>query len=311
MEFNTDTILKISNLIGFDLQSYLIGIDLFFSNDSQKIKDYYSANVKIADVNAFDKLNFFVPENKRLIEKIKDNHEVLSNYQYWILFDFIEDISTKLDTLDNYSRWARSSVRKNSLSQFPEIDYTLKQGETLENLEIKLGSVNKDQDWYDTAIRNTLEEEDYTPSGGVKLKAIFKNANTTSFNISSVVDNIDSGEKTYGKDFDRKIDFVNNDIKVLTYKETIYQSAEILSSLGRGDNPEFPEYGLDKQGVLGANKSSLLFPAIFRQMAETFKTNDSFSSFTIDEISTNQDALNIRATLTTRFGDVVKQNIEI
>jgi len=139
-----------------------------------------------------------------------------------------------------------------------EFDFTLKQNQTIENLIQDIGSSNRDQDWINLALRNDLKEEDYTPEGGVVLKATFQN--NAKIEILSVLDNI-QGTNVYGKDIYRRFIFEDNDLLSLSPENTIHQAFDINIELRRGDNPEFANDGLQSSLIVGSNLNSILYPS--------------------------------------------------
>ncbi len=129
--------------------------------------------------------------------------------------------------------------------------------------------------------------------------------------MSGVVDNIDTAEKTYGKDIDRNIAFENDDLIVLSYKDTFFQSMKILMDLRKGDDPAFPERGLDVKNILGGSLAGISYPIIFRQLADNFATDDGFKSFSITDVKRQQDGVYIEFKVESRAGEVFDDFIPV
>lgn len=222
----------------------------------------------------------------------------------------LEDISATLDTANNASRWLRSSiVGTQAYLQNTQVNYVGKQGQGLEQVERDvLKSDDPEETWVQTALRNQLREEDYTTDGNYLIKVTFSNGRAIS--IQSVVDNIDEGKKTYGKDIQRQLELSNNDLVVLDYDDTLAQSAEILAGLKQLDNPTFPDLGIDRR-FIGSNIAALSYPTLFRQIAQSFATDDSFESFSIIDVARQQDAALVRFQVRPRTGPTLDQELAL
>lgn len=285
-------------LTSYDIRSFF---NLFLSfNDIHypNIVNYYSGASDIVPAESFKILGTLISEKKKVIDVVTVNSNVLDMYGYWAVLEYIEDIGHTLETANNASKWLRSSITSSGYRGV-QMDVVAGQGEGLEAIELnKLMSDAPNDTWVQTAIDNGLREEDYTLHGGYVIKAVFKN-NSAIF-LASVVDNIDTPEKTYGKDIDRKITIINDDLVVLSYQDTILQCAEILTGLKKGDDPYFIDRGINDKIVVGSNVAAISYPALFRDMATNFATDDSFKTFGITSIKRQGDALYVEFKLETK-----------
>jgi hypothetical protein len=238
------------------------------------------------------------------------NSASFDNYDYWALLEYVEDIGHALETVNNISKWLRSSIIGIGNQANVRVDIMAEQGEGLESIERnKIRSIEYNDSWVQTALENELREEDYDLSGGYIIRAVFKN--NASIFLNSVVDNIDSAEKTYGKDIDRNIGWSDDDLNVLEYKDTILQSADILTGLRKGDDPSFPDRGINPKILVGSNIAAISYPTIFRDLAASFATDDSFKSFGITKIKREQDSLEIEFRVSTRAGDTFNRSSQV
>jgi hypothetical protein len=130
--------------------------------------------------------------------------------------------------------------------------------------------------------------------------------------VQSVVDVI-FGESVYGKDLQQKLEFENDDLKVLGYQETIKQAFNIALNLRRGDNPEFPNDGLQSSLIIGQNLNSILYPSILRQLYDTFAKDDTMKSIAITNINHNnigiKDTVELDIQAETRIGEIINDLI--
>lgn len=301
-----------TDITGYNLTLFMTDYADFMEQESQSIVDFYSGNSDILPASS-------VSENDRLIDETKKIGSLFKSYQdgfntsdYVDLIDIIGDIQVSLLTIQNSAKWTRSSVTDNRYTSSIEVDSTLKQNQTLEQLSREVGYLDGENDWTEIAIRNGTREEDYTSTSGLKLKVSLQN--NLRINIQSVVDVI-FGESIYGKDIQKKLEFENDDLKVLGYQETIRQAFEIALNLRRGDNPEFPDDGIQSSLVIGQNLNSVLYPSLLRQLYNTFSKDDTMRSIAITDIKHGntglKDTVELAVQSETRIGELIDNLIVI
>lgn len=307
--YNSNTIDRFSHISGVQVDTLLSDFVNFNENDKQAIIDYYSGTTSTPDAQAFTNLSDLQYRLNSLIGILMLNKRSFPYHEDWELLMELEDIKTKLQTISNSSKFLRSAIEKNNFNPNPLVEITLKQNHTLEQLAKELNSSDPQNEWTKIFLNNQLIEEDYTPNGGVLLKVTFQGAD--SLYLTSVVDNINTAEKTYGLDILRRLTFENNDLKVLTYQETLLQSLTILSQLRRGDNPEYPDDGIDPSLVVGSTLGAVSFPSLFRQLYNTFATDDSLKNFILRDVSIQGDSVRLDYEITTRVGEIQQGSLII
>jgi len=308
-QLTRDDLLEIQISTGIDLISIYESISDFMKTEAIRIRNFFDGTLDSVVAQEFKKLDLLVDRTQRTVNDLINAKEQLNLYSSWVALEDLEDSLLSLQTLQNYSLWSRSNRNINIFAGNVELDYLQKQEQTLEDIEIESGSSNPDISWYQTAIRNQLREEDYSSAGGIPLKIILKNS-PTAF-LESVIDQIDNGLKSYGIDLDKKIQFNNNDLRILGNRNTLLQSAEILLNLKKGDNPSLPSIGIDQVSILGSSKGSFLFPLIFRQLIEIFSTDDTFGSVEVGQIKFEQDAVFINVQVSSRYKETIDGLIQI
>lgn len=297
-----------SKITNYNLKDYLSRYTMFIDNMRDNILNYYAGNTQVPDEDSFDELRYLINQTQQVRQAIDNHNNQFKNAMFWELVDVLTEIDTSLQTTDNSSKWLRSAISKNNFSPQVEVDYMLKQLQTLEDVAVQTGYSDQQNDWVTIALRNDLKEEQYTPQGGNNLLVGYSNFNTIV--INSIVDNI-LGEKVYGIDIDRKITFVNNDIKTLSYKQSIKQAVDILANLRQGQTPEFIEDGIQSSNVVGSNRSNISYPILYRQIYATFKKDDRLKALTVTNIENKQDRLMIEFTVQTRLGEQIIQQTQL
>lgn len=306
-EVITDDILDFFEKITLiDIRSFFEDFVNFIDNDYDNIVSLFSGNTTLLIADSFANLSKLTETHKKIID-VFDANASSFDYNGWILLEQVEDIGQELDTINNLDKWLRSSKTFSKFSR-QEIDYLQKQGQTLEQIESEVAAAtNSEEEWVNLALRNELREEDYTLKGGTSVKVNLKNNN--SIFLNSVVDNIDSIEKTFGLDIDRNLKIINNDLVVLSPKETIEQAADIAGGLNVGDNPQFPNDGINAKGFVGNSGAALAYPAIIRQLSSNFAKDDTFKSIEVIKIEKKSDARFIEYNINTIAGDPITRQL--
>lgn len=304
-----------SDIVGYDLTSFLLNYADFIEQDRSSIVDFYQGNIDTLPSTSLDNLKDLLYEVNKVDELFYSNKDSFDTADFNELIDMIGDIKLNLLTIDNTSKWVRSSVTNNGYTSNIEMSTTLNQNQTLEQLAKSVGYLNEDDDWIEMALRNDVAEEDYTSQSGLKLEVSLQN--NLKINIISVVDTI-QGESIYGRDLQKKLEFEDDDLKSLDYKPTIEQAFEIAINLRRGDNPEFPDDGLQSSLIVGQNLNSILYPSIFRQIYQSFAKDDTFRDISIldikqlvDDSRIAKDMVQLRVQASTRINEVLQDLILI
>lgn len=313
MQLDSSILLEFKRITGKDISSYFRNALNFFSGDYNVIVNYYTGTTNSISSKPFANLYNLTVENRDILESFKEHSRQFNNLKWWLLIEQIEEIDSRLATVNNINKWSRSSLTKVAYNPSIQIDYVLKQNQTLESVSAGIeGSSNPNDDWANIALKNSLSEEDYTPQGGAEIK-LSSDVINSGFKINSVVDVI-QGKSIYGKDVYKKIQWVVDEggfrnLKVLGYDATILQAVNILSTLKKNDNPDNPNNGLQSNLVVGSNRALFNFPIIVRQMSQTFSNDDTLKNFKINSIDRKEDNLLIDFVVQTRLGEVISDTV--
>lgn len=293
----------------YDIFALMEDFVSFMQRGAIRIYSYYTGQSDSYPTTSFDELNRIKKELVKTTELFRQHANQLSGYDFWIMLELVEDCLSRLETIDNYSRWLRSAIINGKVGNSASVDYVINQGQTLEQISSDVqADADPQNQWVDIALKNNLTEEGYdVGEGGNILKVRFDSAGGLFLN--AVVDNIDSADKTKGLDIDRSLTYVGEDLNTLSYQETIEQSAEILAGLKKGDNPFHPNDGLDEKGVIGTAIAAISFPVIFRQLVNTFSKDDTFTSIAITNITQQIDGVYIDFDIETKAGEVINQGV--
>lgn len=296
---------RFKDITNYDLESF-INKFIDFSKNQQPAIDYYEGFVDNLDNSYFEQLNYLKKEVVRVQDIFTKNKNQFNDTSFWDLIDFIDDIYFKLNTITQYPKWLRTSVTRGGSNSAIELQSVLKQNQTLESFAAEVGYSDPDNDWVDIAIKNDLVEEDYEFQGGVLFK--FSWQNNFRIKLETIVDVIDSSN-FYGKDLNKKIVFENDDLKCLIPKDTLKQTVDILMTLLKGDNPEFPDDGIDKGMISQLNRNFNIYPSLFRQIYNTFSKEEIFKAISIKNIYKDSDSIRMDFIIETKIDEIIEQTI--
>ena len=275
-----DTIYKFIKLTGFDIKSYALEFSRFVKGDYQKVVSYYRGTSENLDQDAAKALFRITKESQRL-EDVLINITEFNRLDDWNLVYYIDEIRIKLKVMNVISKFLRSAkyegFNENTLNTY----HTFSDHETPE-MVAQSESGDPDNDWVDILRKNYVLETDYQAEVGGWTIMLGRRSLTNRV-LNSVVDNL-QGDKVYGIDMDVNFTYVDDDVKVLTPRETVKQSVLILGGLRQGDIPEYRSMGIGEQLVVGGNIGTLNVPFIVRQLSNTFATDDTLVQLSVKKV---------------------------
>lgn len=305
MEITFDILLEYQNMTSFDMAGFFQSALSFFNADYQSIVSYYAGELDSISSTPFNNFKLLKQGRDAAFSSVNDHRQKLNNLKWFLLLENLEDIDSRLRTLDNINKWSRSSLTKVGYDPSFTFGYTLNQNQSLESVSHNvLGNEEGEDDWVNIALENAIREEDYSPAGGTFMNLKLDRSNGFVFQINSVVDVV-QGKSIYGKDLSNSFGFADDDLIVLGYDDTILQAAYNLIKLKKNDISSARDLGLQQKIVVGTNRGLLNFPVIIRQMSETFASDDTFKDFAVTNISINQDNVQVAWEVKSRLGEII------
>jgi len=290
-----------------DLRIFLQDFYNFTQADYPHIVNYY-LGIESLKESSFKELERLLLECSEIKQLLVQGRNLFLGSAYWELLDNIEDINTKLIIISKIYIYLRTSKEK-SLYKQNLGELVLVQNATLEStIQNKLGDIDSQNTWVQTALNNQLSEEDYTTEGGVIFK-VDLNTTSTSTQINDVVGDL-TGELLKGSDINKTITFTNDDLEVLSNRDTSTQAVEILSSLRQGDNPEYPTNGI-KSSFIGSSINSLGYPMLFKQITATFSNDDTLSTVSIKDLYLEGGNLILSLEIETKNKEILQTQLSL
>ena len=309
MAITIQTYERFNTLTNYKLNKFVAEVGDFMKTEYPAIVSFYLGNSDFIDGKLIKKLNSLTEESIKVTAIFSAYKNIMPTVDYWELLDLVEDLRTHLQYAQNVSKYVRSSIIKGKVKAGYVFNYTMSEEETLEDVSRTVSkSADWRNDWAQIGIENDLREVDWDIDGGTELELVDKTFQAGL--VTSMIDNT-IGDRVYGKDLKKLLEFEDDDLMVLGYKETALQTVEILSTLAKADIPEFPNLGLDANVWKGTNISKINFPLISREMRGVFDTDDLFQDFKVRNIEYVDGDLSIEFEVGTKRGLVVVNNITI
>lgn len=301
-----DKFLRITN---YDLSSFVFRVQDFFAQDFPLILNFYNGNSNFIDKVHIKKLNSLAEECLRVTSMFRDFKGLMMTCDFWGLLDGVEDIRTHLQYAQNIPKYLRSSYIKGKVRNGYSYDYSMDQFQTLEDVSLdELRQSDSNNLWTRIAIENDLREVDWDIDGGTQLQLT-----DYSFQQNLVTSMIDYtiGDRIYGKDIKRLIEFDNDDLMVLGYKDTVFQTVEILQNLKKRDVPEYPWLGTNGKFWTGNNIAMTNLPIVTKELNDVFRTDDLFKDFKVLGVEYREGDVFIEYQVSTKRDLVIVNNVTI
>lgn len=306
-----NTIEKFNKLSGYDITTFFQLSKIFFQTGYIEIEKFYNGKLNFIDKKHFINLNILEHDSRIITSIFKEKKELMKTVDLWTLLDMTEDLKTAFQRTQKLSKYLRSSITQGNLKSGFVYSYQMSAEETMEDVAKNLLKRTDFQNLgQNIPLDNNLREVDWSINGGTELK-LRNNAFQNNL-VTSMIDNT-VGDKIYGRDLTKLLTFITSedDLQVLSYKDTVFQSVEILSSLSKTDIPEFPSLGLQGNLYKGVNFSQMNYPSIVREMNKTFSSDDLFQDFKVTDLSHDNGDLFINYEINTKYNLLIIKQVVI
>ena len=296
---------KYYNITKIDIQQFFQDTVDFINEGYPSILSYYEGGDLPAD--SFKVLDDLLVRAESIDAAFFNFSDQMKTLDMWDLLDTFEDSWGQLLTINNTSKWMRSSRVGRYDGKF-YLERALKDFENFEQVASSVGSNDPQNDWEEIAVSNFIIEEDYSPrSGGPIFKISL--SSSANFGIQTVVDSL-VGERILGKDVDKRFYFANNDLSIVEYKDAINQTIDTIMNTLKGDIPEFPEDGVSNE-FIGTNVSAIQYPTLFRNLSTMFAKDDRFIEVNLLSLSRKDDYIIMKIKIKTINSDSYITNISV
>lgn len=296
---------KYYNITRIDIAQFFQDVVDFINQGYPSILSYYEGgNLPANSLKVLDDLLF---RAEKIDAAFYNFSGQMKTTDMWDLLDTFEDTWGQLLTINNTSKWMRSSRVGRYDGKF-YLERALADFENFEQVASSVGSNDPQNDWENIAIDNFIIEEKYSPRNGGPIFKISLSS-TANFGIQTVVDSL-VGERILGKDIDKRFYFKDNDLAIVEYKDAINQTIDTIMNTLKRDIPEFPEDGISNEFV-GTNVSAIQYPTLFRNLSTMFAKDDRFIEVNLLSLTREDDYIIMKIKIRTVNSDSFITNINV
>jgi hypothetical protein len=305
---NEQILTEFGSKINYNVISYLDSFNNFYRFNYPRLVGFYNGRFDDIPAENFNILKELINTSNEITNAIEVNNHLLEGVLDWEMVDFLSDIKIELWTINRTDKFLRSTIVNPNYTTEYEFNQTMGK-ETIEDISFDvLTSETYNNDWVDIAKRNDLSEIGYDILEGGNELTLSINLNNVSIAINSIIDN-PNGENIFGKDIDRNVKFIEDDIFALVPTDTIYQTVAILAELMKRDVPEFKDFG--RSGFIGNNIKVFAFSSMVRQLTRIFSSDDTLTNFSVKNFNYVNSSIFLEFQVSSRLDLIVKTSLEI
>ena len=272
------------------------------------IERYFSGAVESIDNSHINALKKITRDTQDVLQQFKNFANKFEKCGYWELMDFIDELNTTMEKINKLPKFKRTVLSKRGYTNNVETQSTVGGFRTIDDVANAVNSRNSDNfGWVDLMLNNDMDEVDWEID---KLSGVNVYYSKRKINVTTIID-MPVGKKVYGKDFNRKLAFANNDFELVSEEANIEQKCDIILSLKQGDVPENMLFGVNPF-FLGGNVASYNILEIVRQIHASFQQNDLFESAYVTDIKYDESGnLLIAVNIKTKYEYSIEKQITL
>lgn len=305
VNFTEDIVIYWEQKTGIEIGQFLVDYYDFFKTSYPVIYAFYTGNVLEVSSVHIQRLKLLVEAYENIETQIISRSGVFTSVLDSEIIEQLSSYQVELMVVGKLNKFLRSNITNPAYSKFYEFDSVLKQVSIEEMSAQVLNSSDYNNDWVAIAEKNDLQEFEYEPEGGNNLLVSVQLASKIT-PINSIVDVI-AGQTVLGKDIDRVLTWVGDDLKALGYEETFKQSVEILLGLKKGDIPEFRDLG--RNVYPGSSMKLFAFSPLLRQLTQVFSSDDSIQRFNVSKIKVMDADITFEVEVYSRLEEIINKQI--
>lgn len=304
---NSSILIEFEEVTKYPIRAYLEKYSNFIKNHYSNIDRYYSGKNREVPNESFVAYKELSEDSKTLLSQFNNFQNKLDRCGFWELLDWITELKEQLDKIDRMPKYKKTLLSKGGYGNFVDAFGNIGGGITAENISEALSNSGQDVTWDELMSTNDLKEMDW---GITEMKPISTFVRENVVNVTSIVDT-PVGERIYGRDLCRRVEFVDGDLRVVSGKENVIQKVDILLTVNRGDIPEYPLLGRNPF-LLGKSIRSSAFNEIIQDTKRNILQSDLFEDVSLEDVMSNEDgSTSVAIRIKTKYQYSVSRNIEI
>ena len=285
----------------FELLDFFQKYRDFLQDDYPEVYAYYSGDSESVDTKKINKLFELLKLSINLSRTFQTFSGKLGNVGYWELQQYCQDLRDNLEKITKLPKYCRTAKTSRGYKSYIQISEEIGGFKTIQDVSNKVNISEQE-----IILNNDLEESEYEID---ELSNITLLINNKSDIVVNTILEQPVGEKIYGKDINRKITFVDNDLDIVEYIENIEQKCNILLELNKGDIPEFPQLG--KNIITGVSHGNYNYAELLSDLKNNFYQDDIFKDINIVDIKFDNGDVQVTCEISTKYTYSTTKNLKL
>lgn len=290
----SDIVKDFENVTKFHLLEYFEDYQSFMQNDFSYLSDYYSGQIEGVSAEITNNFNSLLERSKTLIQTFKNFSSKLSNCGFWELQQYCQNLNDTLERVTKLRKYYRTTKSVRGYQPYVKVTTNIGGLKTLQDLALEIDSSGVTET--SLILDNDLQEESWEINELSSINAIVNNQ--TDLVVESILES-PVGSQVYGKDINKKITIIDNDLDIKKYEDNVEQKVDTLLTLNRGDIPELPTFG--KNRLQGTTAGTYNYAELLKDIQSVFSQDDLFDFVEVIDISFVEGDLTVTCRVKTKY----------
>ena len=296
----SDIVIEFENVTKFKLLKYFEDYQSFMQNDFSHLSDYYSGQTEGIDAKITNNFNALLRQSRTLSQTFKNFSSKLSNCGFWELQQYCQNLNDTLERVAKLPKYYRTVESVRGYQPYIKVSADIGGMKTPQDLAAEIGSSGVSET--SLILDNDLQENAWEIDKLSSADAIVNNQ--SDLVVESILES-PVGNHVYGKDINKKLTIVDNDLDVKKYEENVEQKVDTLLTLNRGDIPEMPAFG--KNRLQGQTAGAYNYAELLKDIQTVFAQDDLFDSVEVIDVSLKDSDMTVTCRVKTKYSySVVK-----
>lgn len=292
------------NVTKFNLLQYFEDYSNFMSSDYASLAAYFAGSTSSVSVSAVNNLNSLKSRGKNILQLFINFSSKLTNCGFCQLQQYCQDLYDTLEKIEKLPKYNRVTPTVRGYQPYIQVNGEIGGMKTIQDLAQEIDSIGVSE--LSLVLENDIEEDDWEID---KLSNIQAQVNNQTDVVVDTILEAPVGNHVYGKDINKKIEFVNNDLDIVKYEDNVEQKCNILLTLNRGDVPELPAFGKNIQ--TGKNSATYNYAELLKDLNNIFLQDDLFSSIGVESIDAIEGDIYAKCSIKTKYSYSTVKSIKI
>ena len=302
-------IIEFQEVTKYPLIDFLTQYRDFMLNSYPEIDRYFSGEVSSIDNSHLIALKNLTTECNNCMSQFKNFANKFDKCGYWELMEYIGNLEDTIEKINKLPKFRRTSATKRGYQPVIQVSTSVGGFRTMEDVANNVKNLNKDNfNWVELMLNNDLNESDWEIDELTPLNVFINN--TIDVVVTTILDQ-PIGERIYGKDINRKVTFVDNDLDIKVWKDNIEQKCDILMSLKRGDVPENMLFGQNSELTIGVTAKNFSYPELVKNLQNTFLQNDLFQYVEVTKFKFENGSMYMYCDIKTKYDYKTERKIVV